>query len=54
MGKIKDLTGIFQFKEQSNNIKILGIRIGMDEIKIQDLIWEVVLGGMIKRLNFWK
>lgn len=54
MGQVKDLIGIFQFKEQSNNMKILGIRIGIDEIKIRDLIWEEVIGGMIKRLNFWK
>lgn len=42
------------FKEQKGNMKILGIRVGENENVIRNLVWEEVLKGMERRLNFWK
>lgn len=54
IGKVDTLGRQWEFKEQKNQLKILGVILGKDEMKTRDLIWEEVIGKMEKRLNFWK
>ncbi|MGL4765398.1 MAG: hypothetical protein ACRC2N_10280, partial [Aeromonas sp.] len=54
IGSAKPLSGNFNFKEEMDNMKILGIRIGKDEKKTRDIIWDEILGSMERRLTFWK
>lgn len=54
VGLTKDVSNKMQFKEEKRNMKILGIRVGENENEIRDAVWEEVLKGMEKRLNFWK
>jgi len=51
MGKVERQ---WNFKKQKNELKILGIILGRDEIRTRDLVWEEIIGKMEKRLNFWK
>jgi len=54
IGLSNELPNNVQFKEEKKNMKILGIRVGENENEIREVIWEEVLNGMEKRLNFWK
>jgi len=54
IGLSNELPNNLQFKEAKKNMKILGIRVGENENEIREVIWEEVLNGMEKRLNFWK
>lgn len=54
IGKAEQLSGYFNFKEEVENMKILGIRIGKDEKKTRDIIWDEIVGGMERKLTFWK
>ncbi len=54
IGTAKPLPDYFSFKEETENMKILGIRFGKDEKKTRDLIWDEILGGMERRLTFWR
>lgn len=54
VGVTNDVSNKVQFKEEKRNMKILGIRVGENENEIRDAVWEEVLKGMEKRLNFWK
>ncbi len=54
VGLTNDVSDKIQFKEEKNNMKILGIRVEENENEIRDAVWEEVLKGMQKRLNFWK
>lgn len=53
LGEVGNLTELFTFKE-TKEIKILGVLMGKDEKKADDTMWEEVLGGIEKRLIFWK
>uniref|UniRef100_A0A672R4V8 Reverse transcriptase domain-containing protein n=1 Tax=Sinocyclocheilus grahami TaxID=75366 RepID=A0A672R4V8_SINGR len=52
-GGATDLTEHFTFKEM-REIKILGVLMGRDEKKAEEIMWEELLGGIERRLNFWK
>nr|BAC82613.1 pol-like protein [Danio rerio] len=52
-GRTEALSGHFTFKEM-DEIKILGIVIGRDEKKAEVTMWEEILGGIERRLRFWK
>lgn len=54
IGTAKQLTGDLNFKEETENMKILGIRIGKDEKKTRDIIWDEIVGSMERRLIFWR
>lgn len=47
------LTEHFTFKE-TKEIKILGVLMGRDEKKAEGTMWEEILGGIERRLTFWK
>lgn len=53
LGEVGNLAELFTFKE-TKEIKILGVLMGRDEKKEDDTMWEEVLGGIEKRLKFWK
>jgi len=52
LGRASFLANDFKFKE-SKEIKILGVLIGKDE-KYVEVMWEEILGGIERRLIFWK
>uniref|UniRef100_A0A671PCM7 Reverse transcriptase domain-containing protein n=1 Tax=Sinocyclocheilus anshuiensis TaxID=1608454 RepID=A0A671PCM7_9TELE len=52
-GGTEVLAGHFNFKEM-NEIKILGVLMGKDETKAEGTMWEEILGGIERRLNFWR
>lgn len=52
IGTAKQLTGDLNFKEETENMKILGIRIGKDEKKTRDIIWDEIVGSMERRVDF--
>ncbi len=54
IGTAKQLPDYLSFKEETENMKILGIRIGKEEKKTRDIIWDEILGGMERRLTFWR
>lgn len=54
MGKVDVPQGNWEYKEQKNYIKILGITLGYDEIKTREIIWDELINKMEKRLCFWK
>ncbi len=54
IGTAKQLPDYLSFKEETENLKILGIRIGKEEKKTRDIIWDEILGGMERRLTFWR
>ncbi len=49
IGTAKQLPDYLSFKEETENMKILGIRIGKEEKKTRDIIWDEILGGMERR-----
>lgn len=53
IGEAKILPTSFAFKEEEH-IKILGIIFGKDEKNSRNMMWEEILGGMERRLTFWK
>ncbi len=52
-GRVALLTEQFTFKE-TKEIKILGVLMGRDEKKAGETMWEEALGGIERRLTFWK
>ncbi len=50
IGAAKQLPGYLKFKE-TENMNILGIRIGKDEKKTRDIIWDEISGGMERKLT---
>lgn len=52
-GGVALLTEQFTFKE-TKEIKILGVLMGRDETKAGETMWEEALGGIERRLTFWK
>jgi len=54
IGAAKQLPEYLNFKEETENMNILGIRIGKEEKKTRDLIWDEILGGIERRLIFWR
>ncbi len=52
-GGVAVLTEHFTFKE-TKEIKILGVLMGRDEKKAGETMWEEALGGIERRLTFWK
>lgn len=54
IGEGYDISSGLPFKEETENIKILGVRFGHNEKRVRDVIWEEVLKAMEKRMNFWK
>ena len=54
IGKDNALSRTLPFKEVRENIKILGVRVGMDERQNAKLMWEETIGKTKKRLTFWR
>lgn len=52
-GEVLVLTNDFTFKEVEE-ICILGILMGKEEKIIMETMWEELMGGIERRLNFWK
>uniref|UniRef100_A0A9J7XN67 Reverse transcriptase domain-containing protein n=1 Tax=Cyprinus carpio carpio TaxID=630221 RepID=A0A9J7XN67_CYPCA len=52
-GKAMVLRDCFNFKEVEE-IRILGILMGKNERKVRDEMWEELVTGIERRLNFWK
>lgn len=52
-GKVPVLTENFAFKEVQE-IKILGVILGKDEKSTRVKMWEEIIGGMERRLVFWR
>lgn len=53
IGEAKIVPTNFAFKEEEH-MKILGINFGKDEKNSVNMKWEEILGGMERRLIFWK
>ncbi len=52
-GKAPVLSDVFIFKEVKE-MKILGVLMGDDDKKINEIMWEGNLGDIERRLNWWK
>ena len=52
-GGVNVLTDYFHFKE-TKEIRILGVLMGKDERNVKEKMWEEIVGGIERRLNFWK
>ncbi len=52
-GKAPVLSDVFIFKEVKE-MKILGVLLGDDDKKINEIMWEGILGDIERRLNWWK
>lgn len=52
-GGVVELAGVFKFMEVQE-IKILGVVLAKDEKVAVDNMWEGIVGGMERRLIFWR
>lgn len=53
LGNALVLSDYFTFKEV-DELKILGILVGKNKREVRDKMWEELISGIERRLNFWK